>query len=158
LYQRSKPDFRVYVTLATQGVVWINIITVPSSCNVIKTFDFSTLYRTIPHSKLKYSLKKLVNMFFIKEKKGQRRYKYLRKGHILFCKKPPWFYKKVLLTWYHPNAFYSSFVMFDGLIFSTDSKHPMSTVCDSLLVNLFLYSYVSDFIQGNRWWHFTKRF
>jgi hypothetical protein len=45
-----------------------------SSCNSIKTFDFSTLYTTIPHSKLK-----LVQLGFIK-KNGQCRYKYLVLG------------------------------------------------------------------------------
>ena len=47
-----------------------------SSCNSIKTFDFSTLYTTIPHSKLKDKLRELVQLCFIK-KNGQRRYKYL---------------------------------------------------------------------------------
>jgi hypothetical protein len=50
-----------------------------SSCNSIKTFDFSTLYTTIPHSKLKDKLRKLVQLCFIK-KNGQRRYKYLVLG------------------------------------------------------------------------------
>ena len=31
-----------------------------SSCNIIKTFDFSTLYTTIAHSKLRESLRELV--------------------------------------------------------------------------------------------------
>ena len=47
-----------------------------SSCNSIKTFDFSTLYTTIPHSKLKDRLRELVQLCFIKMN-GQRRYKYL---------------------------------------------------------------------------------
>jgi hypothetical protein len=38
-----------------------------SSCNSIKTFDFSTLYTTIPHSKLKNKLKELVQLCFIKK-------------------------------------------------------------------------------------------
>jgi hypothetical protein len=38
-----------------------------SSCNNIKTFDFSTLYTTIPHSKLKDKLRKLVQLCFIKK-------------------------------------------------------------------------------------------
>ena len=50
-----------------------------SSCNSIKTFDFSTLYTTIPHSKLKDKLRELVQLCFIK-KNGQRRYKYLVLG------------------------------------------------------------------------------
>jgi hypothetical protein len=50
-----------------------------SSCNSIRTFDFSTLYTTIPHSKLKNKLRELVQLCFIK-KNGQRRYKYLVLG------------------------------------------------------------------------------
>ena len=49
------------------------------SCNIIKTFDFSTFYTTIPHSKLKDRLRELVQLCFIK-KNGQRRYKYLVLG------------------------------------------------------------------------------
>jgi hypothetical protein len=50
-----------------------------SSCNSIKTFDFSTLYTTIPHSKLKDKLRELVQLCFIK-KNGQHMYKYLVLG------------------------------------------------------------------------------
>jgi hypothetical protein len=50
-----------------------------SSCNSIKRFDFSTLYTTIPHSKLKDKLRELVQLCFIK-KNGQRRYKCLVLG------------------------------------------------------------------------------
>ena len=58
-----------------------------SYCNSIKTFDFSTLYTSIPHSKLKDKLKELVLLCFIK-KNGQRRYKYLvlRKDKSYFVK------------------------------------------------------------------------
>ena len=47
-----------------------------SSYNSTKTFDFSTLYTSIPHSKLKDKLKELVLLCFVK-KNGQSRYKYL---------------------------------------------------------------------------------
>ena len=47
-----------------------------SSCNIIKTFDFSALYTTIPNDRLKDKLRELVQLCFIK-KNGQRRYKYL---------------------------------------------------------------------------------
>ena len=50
-----------------------------SSCNSIKTVDFSILCTTIPHSKLKDRLRKLVQLCF-KKKNGQRRYKYLVLG------------------------------------------------------------------------------
>jgi hypothetical protein len=42
-----------------------------SSCNNIKAFDFSNLYTTIPHSKLKDKLRELIQLCFIK-KNGQR--------------------------------------------------------------------------------------
>jgi hypothetical protein len=45
-----------------------------SSCNSIKTVDFSTVYTTIPHSKLKDKLRELIERCFI-EKNDQRRYK-----------------------------------------------------------------------------------
>ena len=57
------------------------------SCDSIKTFHFSTLYTTIPHSKLNDKLRELVQMYFI-EKNSQRRYNYLvLEGTGLICKK-----------------------------------------------------------------------
>jgi hypothetical protein len=50
-----------------------------SSCNSIKTFYFSTLYTTIPHSKPKDKLRELVQLCFIK-KNGQCRCTYLVLG------------------------------------------------------------------------------
>jgi uncharacterized membrane protein len=50
-----------------------------SSCNSIKAFDFSSLYTTISHCKLKNRLKELVQLCFIKTN-GQRRYKYFVLG------------------------------------------------------------------------------
>ena len=53
------------------------------SCDSIKTFNFSTLYTTIPHSKLRDKLRELVQLYFIK-KNGQRRYIYLVLGRDRF--------------------------------------------------------------------------
>jgi hypothetical protein len=50
-----------------------------TSCNFIKTFYFSTLSTTIPHSKQEDRLKALVQLCFIKMN-GKRRYKYLVYG------------------------------------------------------------------------------
>ena len=59
-----------------------------SFCNTVKAFDNSTLYKTIPHSKLKDRLKELVQLSFLK-KNDQRRYKYLVLGRNIsyFVKK-----------------------------------------------------------------------
>jgi hypothetical protein len=78
-----------------------------SSCNSINTFDFSTLYTTIPHSKLKDRLKELVQLCFI-NKNGQLRYKYLVLGRDRsYCvkkKTPLWFYRKVVWNWYDQHV------------------------------------------------------
>ena len=50
-----------------------------SSCNIINTFDFSTLYITIPHSNPKDKLRELIQLCFIKNN-DQRRYTYLVLG------------------------------------------------------------------------------
>ena len=46
----------------------------------IKSFDFSTLYTTIPHQKLKSRLATIIQNSFI-HKNGNRRYKFLVLGH-----------------------------------------------------------------------------
>ena len=46
------------------------------SVNSIKSFDFSTLYTTIPHDKLKSKLKEIINQCFF-HKNGNRRFQYV---------------------------------------------------------------------------------
>ena len=110
-----------------------------SSCNSINTFDFSTLYTTIPHSKLKDKLRELVQLCFI-EKNGQRRYKYLVlvRGRSYFVQ-------------HHsdPTKKFSETDIFNMLEFLIDNIGiPMGTNCAPLLADLFYYSYEADFIQG----------
>ena len=50
------------------------------SVNSIKSFDFSTLYTTIPHDKLKSKLKEIINLCFF-HKNGNRRFQYLVIGY-----------------------------------------------------------------------------
>ena len=123
-----------------------------SSCNSIKTYDFSTLYTTIPHSKLKDKLRELVQLCFIK-KNGQRGYKYLVQGRdrSYFVKHHSDSTKKFsetdicnILEFLIDNIF----VMFGGRIFQQTVGIPMGTNCAPPLTALFLYSYEADFIQG----------
>ena len=122
-----------------------------SSCNSIKTFDFSTLYTTIPHSKLKEKLKELVQLCFIK-RNGQRRYKYLVLGmdKYYFVKLQSDSNRKFsetdiinMLDFVIDNIF----VMFGGRVFQQTVGIPMGTNCAPLLADLFLYSYEANFIQ-----------
>jgi hypothetical protein len=116
-----------------------------SSCNSIKTFDFSTLYTTIPHSKLKDKLRELVQMCFIK-KNGQRRYKYLVIGrdrsyfvkhHSDSTKK----FSETNIINMLESLIDNIFVMFGGRVYSTDSRHTYGyKLCSSSrrLVPLFV--------------------
>ena len=97
-----------------------------SACNSIKTFDFSTLYSTIPDSKLKYRLKWLVQLCFIKKNGPERRYKYL-----VLEKDKSYFVKKKKNTLILPKSSLklisstcSRFWLTTYLLcFSTDSRH-----------------------------------
>jgi hypothetical protein len=118
-----------------------------SSCNSIKTFDFSTLYPTILDSKLKDRLKGLIQLCF-KKMNGQRRYKYLvlekDKSYFVKKKKNIWFYQKVLWNWYHQHA-----RVFDWqhicYVFQQTVGIPMDANCAHLLADVFLYLYETDF-------------
>jgi len=96
-----------------------------SSCNSIKTFDSSTLYTTIPHSKLKDILRELVQLCFIK-KNGQRRYKYLVLG-----RDRSYFVKKT-----KPLRFYQN-----------SSLKLKSSTCSSFRLTTYLLSLVDVFFN-----------
>jgi hypothetical protein len=110
-----------------------------SSCNNIKTFDFSTLYTTIPHSKLKHRLRELVQLCFAK------------KGEILLCKKhsdsPKMFSETDSINMLE-SLIDNIFVFFGGRFLQQRVGIPQCTNCAPLLAELFLYSYETDFIQG----------
>jgi hypothetical protein len=122
-----------------------------SSCNSINTFDFYTLYTTIPHSKLKDKLRKLVQPCFI-EKNSQRRYKYLVLGRdrSYFVEH----HSDSTKTFSESDIFNmleflidNIFAMFGGRVFQQTVGIPIGTNCAPLLADLFLYSYEADFIQ-----------
>ena len=124
-----------------------------SSCNSIKTYDFSTLYTTIPHSKLKDRLKESAHLFLI-ENNGQRRYTYL----LVLWRDISYFVKqstlqKILWNLYHQNArlifIDTIFVMLGGRVFQQTVNIPIGTNCASLLADLFLYPYEADFMQDH---------
>lgn len=117
-----------------------------------ENFDFSTLYTTIPHTKLKTRLKELINLCFF-SKKGTRRYKYLVLGRdsAYFVKNHTESNKNYteenvinMLNFLIDNIF----VEFGGRIFQQTIGIPMGTNCAPLLADLFLYSYEAEFIQG----------
>ena len=117
-----------------------------SSCNSIKRFDFSTLYTSIPHSKLKNKLRELVQLCFIKKWPTQIQRPCVRKGQIrsYFENKPTDSTKKFsetdIINMLVFGLIDNIFVMFGGRVFQQ-----MGTNCAPLLADLFLYSYEVDF-------------
>ena len=118
----------------------------------IKPFDFSTLYTTIPHQKLKERLTRIIRNAFI-FKNGNRRYKYLVLGHeeTYFLKEHSDSKNKYseddiikMLEFLVDNIF----VVFAGKVFQQTVGIPMGTNCAPLLADIFLYSYEADFIQS----------
>ena len=118
----------------------------------IKSFDFSTLYTTIPHQKLKDRLTSIIRNAFI-FKNGNRRYKYLVSGHeeTYFVKEHSDSKSKYsedyiikMLEFLVDNIF----VVFAGKVFQQTVGIPMGTNCAPLLADIFLYSYEANFIQS----------
>ena len=122
------------------------------SITSIKSFDFSTLYTTIPHQKLKNRLTSIVQNSFV-SKNGNRRYKYLVLGHTesYFVKEHSDCKNKYteddiikMLGFLVDNIF----VVFAGKVFQQIVGIPMGTNCAPLLADIFLYSYEAEFIQS----------
>ena len=118
----------------------------------IKSFEFSTLYTTIPHQKLKSRLATIIRNSFI-HKNGNRRYKFLVLG-----REGPYFVKEHsdsknkyteddiinMLEFLVDNIF----VVFGGKVFQQIVGIPMGTNCAPLLADIFLYSYEAEFIHS----------
>lgn len=118
----------------------------------VKSFDFSTLYTTIPHQKLKSRLASIIRNSFV-HKNGNRRYKYLVLGHLetYFVKDHSDLEQKYteddiikMLEFLIDNIF----VVVGGQIFQQTVGIPMGTNCAPLLADIFLYSYEAEFIQS----------
>ena len=142
-----------------------------ASVHSIKTYDFSTLYTTIPHSKLKSRLTELIRNAF-RFKNGKKRYEYIVVGYksTYFVKDHSEAKNKYteddivrMLEFLIDNIF----VECGGVIFQQVIGIPMGTNCAPLLADLFLYSYEAEFIQtliksGKRHlaksFHFTYRY
>ena len=117
----------------------------------IKSFDLSTLYTIIPHSKLQDKLRVLVQLCFIK-RNDQRRYIYLVLGRdISYFVKHHSDSTKQFFETYIFNILEclidKIFVMFDRRVCEKTVDIPMVTNCASLVADLFLYFDEADFIQ-----------
>ena len=118
----------------------------------IKSFDFSTLYTTIPHDKMKSRFSSIIRNSFI-FKNGNRRYKYLVLGHeeAYFAKEHSDSKKKYsqddiikMLEFLVDNIF----VDFVRKVFQLIVGIPRGTNGAPLLADIFLFSHEAEFIQS----------
>ena len=122
-----------------------------SKIHSIKTYDFSTLYTTIPHTKLKERLFGIIDNCFL-TKNGTRKFKYIVIGHhdSYFVKHhtdSSHKYTEVEVKGMLEFLIDNIFVMFGDQVFQQTIGIPMGTNCAPLLADLFLYSYEAEFIQ-----------
>ena len=120
-----------------------------SQVSSIKTFDFSTLYTTLPHDKLKTRLKKTIHKAFSHRNYGSK--------FVVLGYNSTYFSNKIQKgkTCYSEEQVISMleflidniFVSFGGTLFQQVVGIPMDTNCAPLLADLFLYSYESEFLQ-----------
>ena len=120
-----------------------------SRVSSIKTFDFSTLYTTLPHDKLKTHLKETIHKAFSHRNYGSK--------CVVLGYNSTYFSNKIqkgkacyseeqvisMLEFLTDNIF----VSFGGTLFQQVVGIPMGTNCAPLLADLFLYSYESEFLQ-----------
>ena len=119
----------------------------------VQTFDFSTLYTSIPHDLLKSRISDLVHNAFVK-KDGSVRY-----THIKAIRAKGYFTHDINGG---GNGIYTaddicrmieflidnSFVQFGGRLFRQMIGIPMGTNCAPLHADLFLYSYENEFLDN----------
>ena len=120
-----------------------------SQVSSIKTLDFSTLYTTLPHDKLKTRLKETIHKVF-----SHRNYGSL---FVVLDYNSTYFSNKIQKgkTCYSEEQVISMleflidniFVSFGGTLFQQVVGIRMGTNCAPLLADLFLYSYESKFLH-----------
>ena len=118
----------------------------------IKSFDFSTLYTTIPHDKLKSKVKEIINQCFFHEN-GSLRFQYVVIGYkdtyfVRDHSDAPQKYSDADVINMLENLIDNIFVEFGGRIFQQTIGIPLGTNCAPLLAALFLCSYEAEFVQS----------
>ena len=120
-----------------------------SQVSSIKTFDFSTLYTTLPHDELKTRLKETIHKAFSHRNYGSKFVvlgynstyfsNKIQKGKICYSEEQVISMLEFLID--------NIFVSFGGTLFQQVVGILMGTSCAPLLADLFVYSYESEFLQ-----------
>ncbi len=112
----------------------------------LKTYDFSTLYTSISHDKLKDKLNQLItkafkgmNKKYIKVNKYQAIWMSKGKGPLISCN-----LLIEMIGWLIDNTY----VTIGNTVFQQVIGIPMGTDCAPYLANLFLFAYEFDFLNS----------
>ena len=128
-------------------IKFMNLCNKSRSKKTIKTYDFSTLYTSIPHDKLKSMLAKFVTKMFNLRAKN---YIIIKGKWSYFSDKTCNNYISVtaqaLLEWIN-YVVDNSYVYFQGKIYRQVVGIPMGTNCAPYLANIFLHVYEYDYIS-----------
>ena len=112
----------------------------------VSSFDFSTLYTSLPHDLIKAKVLSLVNWCFNRVKNVPL---YFSKGRVFSNKKYDsykcWSCAELCeaFTFLMENIY----VQFDGMVYQQIVGIPMGTNCAPLIADLFLYCYERDFMS-----------
>ena len=115
----------------------------------VSSFDFSTLYTSLPHDLIKTKVLSLVNWCFNRESKT-----YLctsDKGAFLATKYDSykcWTCTEICeaFTFFMENIY----VQFESMVYQQIVGIPMGTNCAPLIADCFLFSYQRDFMSNHR--------
>ena len=119
----------------------------------VQTYDFSTLYTSIPHNLLKSRITALIHNSF-KRRNGSNRYTHIKitsgKGYFIDTVNPGGdnLYTADQICRMVEFLIDNIFVKFGGCLFRQVIGIPMGTNCAPLLADLFLYSYESEFLDN----------
>ena len=118
-----------------------------SKANTVTTWDFSTLYTTIPHVKLKTKIKSLVK--FVLEKSGKDFFCANPRKAFLSCKEYKGYstINLAVAKYYLDFLIDNIYVEFGNTLHKQTIGIPMGMCCAPLLANLFLMSYEYEFIE-----------
>ena len=119
----------------------------------VQTYDFSTLYTSIPHNLLKSRITALIHNSF-KRRNGSNRYTHIKitsgKGYFIDTINPGGdnLYTADQICRMVEFLIDNIFVKSGGCLFRQVIGIPMGTNCAPLLADLFLYSYESEFLDN----------
>ena len=119
----------------------------------VQTYDFSTLYTSIPHNLLKSRITALIHNPF-ERRNGSNRYIHIKitsgKGYFIDTINSDGdnLYTADQICRMVEFLIDNIFVKFGGCLFRQVIGIPMGTNCAPLLVDLFLYSYESEFLDN----------